>query len=527
MTRGPVATLGVAALAAMSFHAAPAEAGVQRFAVVIGNNTGSPTETPLRFAEQDAAKVRDVLRDLGGFSTSDLVLLQGESADEVRDAITKMNERVRQVVAKPDEQAFLVVYYSGHADATHLHLSGTNLEIREIEQLVRGSSANVRLLMLDACRSGALTRVKGGAKAPPVATRTDTPLAGQGAIFLTASAAGEDAQESDTLQGSFFTHYLVSGLRGAADRDGDGFVTIDEAYEHSNEATVRATSSTLNGTQHPTFRFEMRGRSPLVLTMPGSSSSKAGKLTFPTGKSYLVLSGSDSGQVLAEVGDTTPARTLTLRPGKYFVRARATDHLLEGTIDLAASATVDVSDDKLTKATYARMARKGDSPRPFAHGPRAAYAPRTGVVSGSSFCHGFSVGWPIALQYVEFAPSFTFCRSDFENDYLEATQDEFGGMLDAAYVIDVPYVSFALGLGAGGGVFRQTFDTRGVAPDRLTAYGRIAVRGDIQIDLGAGFYGDLGAAAETYLFQVLDDDGESGVTAAFAFRPTFGLGKWF
>ena len=44
-------------------------------------------------------------------------------------------------------------------------------------------------------------------------------LAGEGVVFLTSSSANEDAHESDTLKGSFFTHYLVSGMLGAADTD--------------------------------------------------------------------------------------------------------------------------------------------------------------------------------------------------------------------------------------------------------------------------------------------------------------------
>ena len=61
---------------------------------------------------------------------------------------------------------------------------------------------------------------------------------------LAATAASEDAQESDELRGSFFTHYLVSGLLGAADEDGDGAVTLAEAYDHAYAATLRATSRT-------------------------------------------------------------------------------------------------------------------------------------------------------------------------------------------------------------------------------------------------------------------------------------------
>ncbi|WP_437303308.1 hypothetical protein [Sorangium sp. So ce388] len=87
---------------------------------------------------------------------------------------------------------------------------------------------------------------------------------------MTASSVNEEAQESDALGGSFFTHYLTSGLMGAADDDRNEVVTLDEAYRHVSEATIRATSQTLAGTQHPTLRYKLRGQGKLALTVPNS-----------------------------------------------------------------------------------------------------------------------------------------------------------------------------------------------------------------------------------------------------------------
>jgi uncharacterized caspase-like protein len=53
-----------------------------------------------------------------------------------------------------------------------------------------------------------------------------------GEVVITSSSADELSQESDEVGGSYFTHYLLSGLRGAADTSGDGEVTLDEAYRY-------------------------------------------------------------------------------------------------------------------------------------------------------------------------------------------------------------------------------------------------------------------------------------------------------
>ena len=233
-----------------------AAAQVDRFAVVIGNDAGQPADAALRYAQTDAERIASVLEDVGGVRPENLTLLRGQDASTVRRALIAVNDRIRA----SSGETVLIVYYSGHADAESLHLGTTQLDLGEVEQLVRGSAARFRLLVLDACRSGALTRVKGGTPVPPFDIRLGERVAGEGAVFLTSSSASEDSQESDDIKGSFFTHALASGLLGAADENGDGRVTLDEAYRYAYEATLRASSRTLAGMQHPTFRYEVRGQ---------------------------------------------------------------------------------------------------------------------------------------------------------------------------------------------------------------------------------------------------------------------------
>jgi uncharacterized caspase-like protein len=156
-------------LAGASAHAEAAEP-VRRYAVVIGNNVGDRDDVELRYAETDAARMSEVLRALGNFAPEATILLQGESADTVQQTLIRINDEIRRTT-RPDEQSLLLVYYSGHADAERLHLGRTGLELKRLEQLVRGSSAALRVLVVDACRSGALTRVKGGVAAPPFPVR--------------------------------------------------------------------------------------------------------------------------------------------------------------------------------------------------------------------------------------------------------------------------------------------------------------------------------------------------------------------
>lgn len=315
MTRGALVTAGLAPLFLLaSVAAAPARAEVARFAVLIGNNAGEPDEPDLRYAESDAARMAEVLLELGGFSGEDVVVLRGQGPAAVRRALRAVDQRI--AARAREAEVVLLVYYSGHADASALHLGAERLALAELERLVRGSAAVVRLLLVDSCRSGALTRTKGGERRPGFSIDLDERLAAQGVIVLTSSTATEDAQESDELRGSFFTHYLVSGMLGAADQSGDGTVNLNEVYRYAYENTLRASSRTLAGTQHPSYRYSLSGHGDLVLTWLRAHGDRRGWFSFPEGRSYLVLEKDADGPVVAEVGLWDRRRAISVREGQ-------------------------------------------------------------------------------------------------------------------------------------------------------------------------------------------------------------------
>src|SRR5436190_233554 len=151
--------------------------------------------------------------------------MTGATAPELRASLIRLNARIRE-----HREAILVVYYSGHADGEALHLAGTRLAMSELKELLVGSPAVSRVLIVDACRSGTLINLKGARQVTPFpVTVLDDPVP-EGFAVLTSSTASEDSQESIALGGSFFTYYLNSGLIGGADHDRDGTVTLSELY---------------------------------------------------------------------------------------------------------------------------------------------------------------------------------------------------------------------------------------------------------------------------------------------------------
>lgn len=500
-----------------------AHADVERYAVIIGANTGAADEQRLRFAETDAARVAELLGEIGGVPDTNQVVLRSRTADQVRTALITINERIR-VGQRAGHDAVLFVYYSGHGDAEALHLGDTSLKLRELEALVRGSSAQVRMLVIDSCRSGSITRVKGGRPAAPLALPSavveESP--GEGLIVLTASTAGEDAQESDQLGGSFFTHYLLSGLRGAADENSDSTVTVAEAFSYTRDQTVLASSRTLGGTQHPTFHYDLRGRSDIVIASLGAKGR--GTLTFPDTATWLVARGSD---VVGEIVVGAKRRTLSLRPGRYFVRGRQRDALLEGNVTVTADRETRVETAALERTEYARLVRKGHGEILRAvSGPIVGPVVQSAIIDGSSPCLGFLAGWVFARSDVSLSPRIVGCRGESSNRTLDATSDALAIDLRVSRSWDVSRrVSLDLGVAVGGELLQQRFETRGVAPARTSTAAHVDAGAGLSIPWSRGFF-TAELAAQTHIFSVEDQAGDRDVVARFAVRAVLAFGLW-
>ena len=85
----------------------------------------------------------------------------------------------------------------------------------------------------------------------------------RGRAIVTAARASEVSLELPDLGHGLFTHYLLQGLRGAADLDRNGVVELQELYTYL-EQQVAQKSRGIGGNQHPVMKGEVEGLLPLV-----------------------------------------------------------------------------------------------------------------------------------------------------------------------------------------------------------------------------------------------------------------------
>jgi hypothetical protein len=245
---------------------ASAAVPVQRFTLVIGANAGGDERPQLRYAISDAERFARVFAELGGVAPENEIVLKQPRIRDIVDALDLLNKRVVDArrASGGAGRTEVLVYYSGHADEQGLLIGADRYSYRTLRDRLDQIPADVRIAILDACASGAFTRLKGGKSRP--AFLVDESSTMRGHAFLTSSAATEAAQESDRIKASYFTHYLVSGFRGAADMSGDGRVTLNEAYQFAFNETLRRTVDTKAGAQHPSYDINLSGTGEVVMT---------------------------------------------------------------------------------------------------------------------------------------------------------------------------------------------------------------------------------------------------------------------
>jgi hypothetical protein len=158
-------------------------------------------------------------------------------------------------------------------DTDPRQLVGTGLPQRDVQYALGRSRAKRIVMLVDACHAGATGFAGYGNKRGLVLSETNRLLDGlaatkPGVAVLTASSASESSVEGPQWGGhGVFTHYVLTGLRGSADTNRDGLVSIRELFEF----VYRGVSDDTKGDQHPELKGDFDNRMPLatVATSPG------------------------------------------------------------------------------------------------------------------------------------------------------------------------------------------------------------------------------------------------------------------
>lgn len=230
-----------------TFFASRAYAKDVRLAVLVGNEQGWKSDPQLNYVMSgDILPLARVLRSVG-FTVK---VLKNNSAEELREVLQWVQKRA---VQKPKISTFLF-YYTGHADRKVLHTGPQKkgaVSYKEFIRFIRSLPVQRRIAFFDACYSGEVIRQfgsldrykdlvrKGASGYQPIDISKTIPHQGEqkGLQIITSSA--DYAWESKRYKASVFTHHLLKGIRGRADRDRDGRISVDELFNYVSDAMVQ------------------------------------------------------------------------------------------------------------------------------------------------------------------------------------------------------------------------------------------------------------------------------------------------
>jgi Caspase domain len=218
----------------------------RRIAILVGNGRflAESELAPLQGPPNDVASLAAVLQDAdrGGFEVQQFV-------DARKDVVLPVIDEVLNAVEAED---LVLLFYAGHgkldpsgrlclatAETRAAALRSTSIPVSELKELVAQSRAGGVILLLDCCFSGAIGKEFRSGVDDQLALMQDA----QGLHILTAAtglqtARERDADSSGNVMGAF-TRVIVDGISsGAADRDGDGEITLSDLRRHLQE-TIR------------------------------------------------------------------------------------------------------------------------------------------------------------------------------------------------------------------------------------------------------------------------------------------------
>ena len=301
------------------------------YALVIGiaSYKNLPASAQLAYPNRDAEDMYTTLisAEGGQFPAENVHTLINEKAtvENIRHEL----EVWLPSVTKDDDR--VLIYFAGHGfvssgkaylapyDVDLKNIASTSYPMDQLGEDIGGKiKGKWKVLITDACHSGAIT---------PEADRAQVNqslLDLRKSLFsLTASRDREQSFESANWGGGhgIFTYYVIKGLQGEADTNGDGVVSADELAEYVHTNVRLAT----NAAQNPTS--ERGSFDPDMVLAYNPTHVKSASLPPPQYGNLIIETNMDNTEVFVDgnsagiVNKGTPLRLPGIAPGAHTIKA--------------------------------------------------------------------------------------------------------------------------------------------------------------------------------------------------------------
>ena len=244
------------------------------YAIVIGiSDYQDPAISKLKYTHADAKAFANLLTDPDrcGIPKDQIKVLIDEEANcyNIKDSISDW------LFQNANEDSTAVIFFAGHggsepsrrpgsADASEKYLLPWDTKLKNLyasaisclsfNDLLDHVLVKRKVIFMDACYSGGVA--KAGSRDLNIIENPYSTLEGQGTVVVAASQPNQKSWEIESFGHGIFTYHLLEALKGEADLDKNGEITIWEVIEYLKKTVPKSASKLVNETQVPYWRGE-------------------------------------------------------------------------------------------------------------------------------------------------------------------------------------------------------------------------------------------------------------------------------
>jgi uncharacterized caspase-like protein len=251
---------------ALLFVAVSTSYAQQTYALIIGVAEHMRPENNLTWTVNDANKFSDFLKSKegGAVPAANIYLLLNDKAKKAN-----IIQYGKELFSKAKENDRVIFFFSGHgAPGAFVPYDATDynslLFFGEVKEIFRSASCKAKLCFADACHAGSLkmdkkemkkaeAEKKKAERAKSKSAPSSKLSADDVEVAIMLSCMPEEVSwESPKYKQGYFSYFLIQGLTGYADLNGDKIITMKELHRYVFTKVSNAVKTEIKGyTQRP------------------------------------------------------------------------------------------------------------------------------------------------------------------------------------------------------------------------------------------------------------------------------------
>lgn len=152
--------------------------------------------------------------------------------------VSNISSQMKSHFSKATSDDTVILFYSGHGNKGFLECYDGKLRYMTLWGILKNIKAKNKFIFINACYSGSV-RYK----------FSEMGNSNENILFFTSSRTGEPTLELMMMRNGLFTAYLIRGLKGGADTNGDRKITARELFNFVSKGVLAKSDNK----QHPTM----------------------------------------------------------------------------------------------------------------------------------------------------------------------------------------------------------------------------------------------------------------------------------